>query len=78
MKNVYENVLQTVGNTPLVRLNKVTEGLACNAYCKLEMLNPGSSIKDRIALQIINDAEESGEQDGPPHQRTTRGECQTS
>lgn len=61
MHNVHDHVLQCVGQTPLVRLNKVTAGLASNVYAKLEMLNPGSSVKDRIALQIIEDAEASGQ-----------------
>ena len=60
MRNVHDNVLSCVGNTPIVRLNSVTEGLQATVYAKLEMLNPGGSIKDRIALQIIADAEASG------------------
>ncbi len=61
MHNVHENILSCVGDTPLVRLNAVAAGLQCTLYAKLEMLNPGSSVKDRIALQIIEDAEASGE-----------------
>jgi len=61
LRNVHDNVLDAVGNTPLVRLNKLTAGIKANVYCKLEMLNPGSSIKDRIAMQIVADAEMSGE-----------------
>lgn len=61
MKNVYDNVLQAIGNTPAVRLNRVTAGLKANVYAKLEMLNPGGSVKDRVAVQIIEDAERSGE-----------------
>ena len=60
MKNVHDNVLTSVGNTPLVRMNAVTEGLTCTLYAKLEMMNPGCSVKDRIALKIIEDAEKSG------------------
>lgn len=60
MRKVYDNVLQAVGDTPLVRLNRVTEGLAADVYCKLEMLNPGSSVKDRVAIKIVEDAEKSG------------------
>ncbi len=60
MHNVYDNVLQCVGNTPVVKLGKLAAGLKANVYVKLEMLNPGSSVKDRIALQIIDDAEKSG------------------
>ena len=61
MRNVHDNVLSCVGDTPIVRLNSVVGSLQAQVYVKLEMLNPGGSIKDRIALQIIADAEESGE-----------------
>jgi cystathionine beta-synthase len=60
MKNVHESVLACVGNTPLVRLNSVTAGLQATLYAKVEYLNPGSSVKDRIALKIIDDAERAG------------------
>jgi len=60
MKNVYENVLEVVGNTPLVRLNSMTEGLKCNVYAKVEFVNPGGSVKDRIAMHIIDEAERTG------------------
>ena len=60
MRNVHDNVLSCVGNTPIVRLNSVTHGLQSQLFAKLEMLNPGGSIKDRIALQIIADAEARG------------------
>ena len=56
----YENVLQTVGQTPLIRLNRVTDGARTPVYAKAEMLNPGGSVKDRIGLAIIEAAEESG------------------
>jgi cystathionine beta-synthase len=61
MKNTHENVLTTVGNTPLVRLNSVTRGLKANIYAKVEYLNPGGSVKDRIALKMIEDAEKRGD-----------------
>ena len=61
MRNVFDHVLHCVGNTPLVRLNRVTAGLKSTLYAKVEMLNPGSSVKDRIALKIIEDAEAKGE-----------------
>lgn len=60
MHKVYDNVLECVGDTPIVRMNSVTAGLEGKLYSKLEMLNPGGSIKDRIALQIISDAEADG------------------
>ncbi len=61
MRNVHDNVLSCVGDTPIVRLNSVVGDLESQVYVKLEMLNPGGSIKDRIALQIIDDAEARGQ-----------------
>jgi cystathionine beta-synthase len=61
MHKVYDNILQAVGDTPLVRLNSVTAGLKSTLYAKIEYVNPGGSVKDRIAMQIIEDAEKSGE-----------------
>jgi cystathionine beta-synthase len=61
MKRVYDNILDAIGDTPLVRLNAMTEGLACTTYAKVEFTNPGGSVKDRIAMQIIDEAEQSGE-----------------
>ena len=60
MKGAYSDVVEAVGNTPIVRLNRLTEGLEANIYVKLEYLNPGGSVKDRPAIQIIRDAEEAG------------------
>ena len=57
---MYEHALHAVGDTPCVRLNSVTEGLTANVYAKLEMVNPGGSVKDRIAIQILDDAEAEG------------------
>ena len=59
-KKVFNSVLDVCGNTPLVRLNKLTRGLACNVFAKLEFLNPMGSIKDRIAKYMIEKAEEDG------------------
>ena len=56
----YDNVLQTVGWTPLIRLNRVTRGLVTPVYAKAEFFNPGGSVKDRIGLPIIEAAERSG------------------
>lgn len=55
------NVLELVGNTPLVRCNKIGKHVKANIYLKLEYMNPGGSVKDRPALQMIEDAEASGE-----------------
>jgi len=54
------NILEAVGNTPLVRLNKINKDLKPKIYLKLEYFNPGGSVKDRIALAMIKDAEEKG------------------
>jgi cystathionine beta-synthase len=56
----YDNVVEMIGNTPLVRLNSVTEGIAATVLAKVEYLNPGGSVKDRIALRMIEDAEAAG------------------
>jgi cystathionine beta-synthase len=57
----YDNVLQTIGQTPLIRLHRVTDGARTPVYGKAEMFNPGGSVKDRISLAIIEAAEESGD-----------------
>ncbi len=56
-----EHIVDLVGNTPLVKLTSVTEGIAATVLAKVEYLNPGGSVKDRIALRMIEAAEESGE-----------------
>ena len=56
----YNSVLDLIGNTPLIKLNKVTENLDGNFYAKVESFNPGHSTKDRIALYIIEEAERQG------------------
>ncbi|WP_337062138.1 pyridoxal-phosphate dependent enzyme, partial [Kineococcus sp. G2] len=55
-----ESVVDLVGGTPLVKLNRVTEGLACTVLAKVEYLNPGGSVKDRIATRMIDAAEAEG------------------
>ncbi len=59
-KRVYDNVLQTIGNTPLIKLNKVTAGLPCPVYAKVDFFNPGNSIKDRMAVKMLDVAEAEG------------------
>jgi cystathionine beta-synthase len=56
----YNNILETIGNTPLVKLNNVTKGIEATVLAKIESNNPGNSIKDRMALKMIEDAEKSG------------------
>ena len=54
------NLLDSIGNTPLVKLNHITKGLNANIYAKLEFTNPGGSIKDRIAKYMVEKAERLG------------------
>jgi cysteine synthase len=61
MAKIYDDVTKLIGNTPLVRLNKLTEGLDATIVAKLEFYNPASSVKDRIGVAIIDAAERSGE-----------------
>jgi len=56
----YNDILETIGNTPLVRLNKVTKDIPALVLAKVETTNPGNSIKDRMALKMIEDAEKKG------------------
>jgi len=57
MAKIYNNVLETIGKTPLVKLNKLTEGTNATVVGKLEARNPGGSVKDRICLSMIAEAE---------------------
>ena len=61
MGKVYDNILDTIGGTPLVRLNESVKGLKANVYAKVESFNPANSVKDRIGRAIVDAAEESGE-----------------
>ena len=61
MARIYDDVTQLVGSTPLVRLNRLTEGLDATVAAKLEFYNPANSVKDRIGVAIIDAAEESGD-----------------
>ncbi len=56
----YNNILETIGNTPMVKLNKVTADIPATILAKIEVTNPGNSIKDRMAIKMIADAERSG------------------
>lgn len=57
---IYNNILETIGNTPLVKINKLTSGCKATILAKIETTNPGNSVKDRMALKMIEDAEKSG------------------
>src|SRR5579872_5152120 len=54
------NILEAVGKTPIVRLNRIASDLPCEIYAKCEFLNPGGSVKDRIAVEMVNQAEKEG------------------
>lgn len=57
---LFPNILEAIGRTPMVRLNRVSQGLECELYAKCEFLNPGGSIKDRIGFRMVADAEKAG------------------
>lgn len=57
---IYDNILRAVGNTPVVRLNRIGAGLPAELYAKCEFLNPGGSVKDRIAVRMIENLEQAG------------------
>ena len=61
MRNVYDNILQLIGNTPLILVSRLNPNPKVDIYAKLESQNPGGSVKDRIALQMIEEAERRGE-----------------
>jgi len=56
----YNNILETIGNTPMVKLNKIVKDIPATVLAKIETTNPGNSIKDRMALKMIEDAEKNG------------------
>ena len=56
----YNNVLETIGNTPLIRLNRITKDIKATILAKVETTNPGNSVKDRMALKMVEDAEAQG------------------
>ena len=66
---IYDDVTKLVGNTPLVRLNRLTEGAGATVAAKLEFYNPASSVKDRIGVSMIDAAEASGELEAGRHDR---------
>ena len=56
----YNNILETIGNTPLIKLNKITRDVKATVLAKVEYFNPGNSVKDRMALKMVEDAEDDG------------------
>jgi len=58
--DIKNNILETIGNTPLIRINKITEALPCPVLAKVDYFNPGNSIKDRMAVKMIEVAEREG------------------
>ena len=60
MSKIYNSITELIGNTPIVKLNNIIPEGAADVYVKIEAFNPGSSVKDRIALRMIEDAEKSG------------------
>jgi cystathionine beta-synthase len=58
--NIKNNILETIGNTPLIRLNNITRSLPCQVLAKVDYFNPGNSIKDRMALKMVEVAEQEG------------------
>ncbi len=73
MKGALENITQAVGHTPIVRLNRVAQGVAADIYVKCEYLNPGGSHKDRLAWNLLRRAEEAGLQPGGTIVEATSG-----
>ena len=57
---IHDNILTTIGNTPVVRMNKIGEELDCELFSNCEYLTPGGSIKDRIGWKMVQDAEDEG------------------
>ena len=57
---IHENILSTIGNTPVVKINKIAKNLDCNVFVKCEFFNPGGSVKDRIGWNMVKEAELSG------------------
>ncbi|QDP71729.1 pyridoxal-phosphate dependent enzyme [Legionella israelensis] len=57
---IYDNILATIGKTPIVKINRLAQDLDCELYAKCEFFNPGGSVKDRIAFEMVKHAEQSG------------------
>src|ERR1044072_6974030 len=73
MRGALENITQAVGHTPIVKLNRVAQGLAADIYVKCEYLTPGGSHKDRVAANMLRRAEEAGLKPGGTIVEATSG-----
>jgi len=73
MRGALSDITKAVGHTPIVKLNRVTEGIESDIYVKCEYLNPGGSHKDRVALNMIRDAEAAGLKPGGTIVEATSG-----
>ena len=60
IKKIYDNITETIGHTPMIRLNKIAEDFPCEVLAKVEYFNPGNSVKDRMSLKMIENAEKEG------------------
>ncbi len=58
--DIKNNILETIGNTPLIKLNKICKDLPCTVLAKVDYFNPGNSIKDRMAVKMVEIAEKEG------------------
>src|SRR5881394_2994385 len=58
--DIKNNILETIGNTPLIKLNKITRDIPCTVLAKVDYFNPGNSIKDRMAVKMVEMAEQEG------------------
>lgn len=61
MRPIYDSILETIGDTPMIKLNKIAADFPCTVYAKVEYFNPGHSVKDRMALKMVEDAEKRGD-----------------
>ena len=61
MRPIYDSILDTIGDTPMIKLNKIAADFPCPVYAKVEYFNPGHSVKDRMALKMVEDAEARGD-----------------
>ena len=56
----FNNIIETIGNTPLIKLNSITKSIKSDVFVKVESFNPGYSVKDRMAIKMVEDAEKEG------------------